>query len=42
MLTQSATSVELFNSKWLRDGWELPVEISWDSLSIADIIPVIL
>jgi hypothetical protein len=42
MLTQSATSVEFFNYEWLRNGGELPVEISWDSLSIADTIPVIL
>jgi hypothetical protein len=42
MFTQLITSVELFNSKWFRDGRELPVAISRDSVSIADTIPAIL
>jgi hypothetical protein len=42
MFTQLAASVELFHSKWLRNGGKLPVAISWDSVSIADTILAIL
>ena len=42
MRAQSAASVELFHSKWLRNGGKLPVAISGDAVSIADTILAIL